>query len=182
MDGTKHGQRSIAKEGDVKVIANNLYAQFQMNKINIQTSENETQAIQTGNNTSANKNTAYQQYQNNMVNTASPQELTLMLYNGLIKFLNIAIEGISETNIEKANNNIIKAENILVEFMSTLDMSYELSNGLMSLYDYMNNRLILANVSKDKAIIEEVRELAEQLRDTWAQAMKMAKQQQVVNK
>ncbi|HYE10829.1 MAG TPA: flagellar export chaperone FliS [Patescibacteria group bacterium] len=129
-----------------------------------------------------NRNAAYQQYQNSMVNTASPQELTLMLYNGLIKFLNLSIQGIEEKEIEKANNSITRAQDIIIEFMSTLDMNYEVSSGLLSLYDYMNNRLIEANIKKDKAIVEEVLGLAEDLRDTWAQAMKLAKQTQAVNK
>lgn len=128
------------------------------------------------------KNNAYQQYQHNAIYTASPQELTLMLYNGLIKFINLSIQAVEEKSIEKANNNIIRAQDILVEFMSSLDMDYEVSKGLMSLYDYMYRRLIDANLYKDKAILEEVLGFAEELRDTWAQAMKLAKQQQVVNK
>lgn len=129
-------------------------------------------------------NNAYQQYQHNMVYTASPQELTLMLYNGLIKFINLSIQAVEEENISKSHNNIVRAQDILVEFMSTLDMKYEVSKGLMALYDYMNRRLIEANLNKDKAILEEVLGFAESLRDTWAQAMKLAKQQQnkVVNK
>ncbi|HYE83649.1 MAG TPA: flagellar export chaperone FliS [Clostridia bacterium] len=120
---------------------------------------------------------AYKQYQQNSVNTASPQELTFMLYNGLIRFLKLAHEGITEKNIEKANNNIIRSQDIIMEFAATLDMQYEVSNGLMALYDYMNRRLIEANLHKDNAIVEEIIGLAEELRDTWAQAMKLAKQQ-----
>lgn len=155
---------------------NNLYNQFQRNRVNVVQVEDETanaagQAIH--------KNNAYQQYQNNMINTASPQELTLMLYNGLIKFLNLAAQGIEEHSIEKANNNIGRAQDILSEFMSTLDFDYEISKSLMSLYDYMNRRLIEANIKKDREIIVEVLDFAEELRDTWAQAMKLAKQQAV---
>ncbi|MFZ5354304.1 MAG: flagellar export chaperone FliS [Bacillota bacterium] len=121
----------------------------------------------------------YQQYQQNTVYTATPQELTLMLYNGLVKFIKLAIQGIEEKNIEKANNNIIRAQDIVTEFMCTLDMQYEISNSLMALYDYMNRRLIEANLKKDKAVAEEVLGFAEELRDTWAQAMKIVKQQAV---
>lgn len=126
-------------------------------------------------------NNAYQQYQRNVVYTASPQDLTLMLYDGLVKFINLSIQGIEEENVQKSNNNILRAQDILVEFMSTLDMDYEVSKGLMALYDYMKRRLAEANITKDKAILEEVLGFAEELRDTWAQAMKLAKQQ-VVNK
>jgi len=122
----------------------------------------------------------YQQYQQNTVNTSTPQELTLMLYNGLVRFLKLAYQGIEEADIEKANNNIIKSQNIILEFMSTLDMQYEISEELFSLYEYMNRRLLEANIKKDKLILEEVSGYAEELRDTWAQAMKLAKQQDAV--
>ena len=103
-----------------------------------------------------------------------------MLYNGLVRFLKLAYQGIEEKNIEKANNNIIKSQNILIEFMSTLDMQYEISEELFLLYEYMNRRLIEANFRKDLTIIEEVTGYAEELRDTWEKAMKLAKQQDAV--
>lgn len=120
-------------------------------------------------------NNAYQKYQQNMVNTATPQELTLMLYNGLVKFLKLSAQAIDEKDIEKANNYIVRAQDIVTEFMCTLDMQYDISKPLMSLYDYMNRRLIEANFRKEKAIVEEILGFAEELRDTWAQAMKLAK-------
>lgn len=163
-------------------IQNDLYNQFQRNKLNIQTVDIETQTSHTNNNAAVNKSNVHQQYQQNMVNTASPQELTLMLYNGLIKFLNLSIQGIEEKNIQKSNSNMIKAQDIINEFMNTLDMNYDISKGLYALYDYMKRRLVDANLTKDKTIVEEVLEFAEDLRDTWTQAMKLAKQQQAANK
>lgn len=157
-------------------VMNGLYQRYQPFRTETNRVENKADANNSVNNTLASNN-AYKQYQQNAVNTASPQELTLMLYNGLIRFLKLANEGIDEANIEKANNYIIRSQDIIVEFMSTLDMQYEVSNGLFALYDYMNSRLIDANIKKDKAIVEEVIGFAEQLRETWAQAMKLAKQQ-----
>lgn len=122
-------------------------------------------------------NNPYQQYQQNTVKTASPQELTMMLYNGLVRFLKMACQGIEEKNIEKANNNIIKSQNIITEFICTLDAQYDVAQGLLSMYEYMNRRLLEANVKKDKEIVAEVLNYAEDLRDTWEQAMKLAKQQ-----
>jgi flagellar protein FliS len=127
--------------------------------------------------TAAPNRNPYQQYQQNTINTSTPQELTLMLYNGLVRFLKLAYQGIEENDIQKANNNLLRAQDIIVEFMCTLDMQYEISHGLMALYEYMNGRLIEANIKKDKSIVEEVLGFAEELRDTWAQAMKLAKQQ-----
>ena len=124
----------------------------------------------------------YKQYQQSVVNTSTPQELTLMLYNGLIKFLKLSAQSIEEKNTEKSNYNIGRAQDILEEFMSTLNMDYDISNNLYSLYDFMYWRLVDANIKKDKTMVEDVIGFAEELRDTWAQAMKLAKGQQVVNK
>lgn len=162
-------------------LQNDLYSQFQRNRVLAQTQTKEVQQNNLITTQPQNNSAAHQQYQNNMVNTASPQELTLMLYNGLIKFLNLSIQGIEEKAIEKANNYILRSQDIIEEFMRTLDMNYEVSNGMFALYDFMNNRLIEANIKKDKAIVEEVRGFAEDLRDTWTQAMKLAKKAQTIN-
>lgn len=122
-------------------------------------------------------NNPYQQYQQNIVKTSSPQELTLMLYNGLVRFLKLACQGIEESNIEKANNFITKSQNIITEFICTLDVQYEVAEGFLSMYEYMNRRLLEANIKKDKEIVTEVIGYAEELRDSWEKAMKLAKQQ-----
>ena len=121
-------------------------------------------------------NNIYNQYKENSALTASPEELTFMLYNGLVKFIMQSQLALEEKKIEKANSLIIKSQNIIREFQSTLDMKYAISQILALLYDYMYRRLIDANIKKDNEIIEEVLGLAKELRDTWAQAMKIAKQ------
>ncbi|NLO39465.1 MAG: flagellar export chaperone FliS [Ruminiclostridium sp.] len=117
----------------------------------------------------------YNQYKENSVYTASPEELTLMLYNGLVKFIMKAQYSISKKDMQAAHDNIIKSQNIIQEFMATLDKNYEVSTGLLLMYDYMNRRLIEANVQKSTEILEEVLGFAKELRDTWEQAMKLAK-------
>lgn len=119
----------------------------------------------------------YNAYQNNSVLTASPQELTLMLYNGAIKFCNMAIKALEEKEIEKAYHYIIRVEDIIQEFQLTLDKKYPISTQFELLYDYMYRRLVEANASKDKEIVIEVRGLFKEFRDTWKEAMKLAKQQ-----
>jgi flagellar protein FliS len=121
----------------------------------------------------ANAQNAYKQ---NSIMTASPEELTLMLYNGLVKFIMIAQKAVEDKDIQKAHENIIRAQDIIMEFQSTLDMQYEVSYGLAMMYDYMSDRLLEANIKKDREILEEVLHFAKDLRDTWAQAMKLAKQ------
>ena len=84
---------------------------------------------------------------------------------------------INDNNIEKASKSIIKAQDIISEFRCTLDMKYDISHQLELLYDYMYRRLLDANIKKDSAIVEEVLGFAKELRDTWEQAMKIARQQ-----
>lgn len=120
----------------------------------------------------------YNQYKQNSIYTSTPEELTLMLYNGLIKFMMMAQCGLEEKDIEKAANSIIRAQDIVLHFRTTLDMNYEVSQGLDALYDYMYRRLVEANIKKEREIIDEMLGMAKELRDTWAQAMKLAKHPQ----
>ncbi|WP_027630251.1 flagellar export chaperone FliS [Ruminiclostridium cellobioparum] len=120
-------------------------------------------------------NNGYDQYKSNSINTATPEELTMMLYNGLVKFLMQAQSAIDAKNIERANNSIIKAQAIIIEFMTTLDMNYEVSQNLELLYDYMYRQLTQANLKKDNVIVGDVLGMAKELRDAWSQAMKLAK-------
>lgn len=120
-------------------------------------------------------NKAVYQYQQSSVFTATPEELTLMLYNGCIKAIRFAEVTVEEKNYEKANYYICKAEAIIRELRNTLDMKYEISENLYNLYTYFLNRLIEANVKKDKNILEEVLHFVEEIRDTWSQAMKQAR-------
>lgn len=126
-------------------------------------------------------NNGYNQYKQNSINTATPEELTLMLYNGLVKFIMQAQTGIEEKNLEKANNSIIRSQDIIREFQVTLNMKYEVAHSLALIYDYMYRRLVEANIKKDRELLEEVLGFAKELRDTWAQAMKLAKQHINVN-
>lgn len=114
-------------------------------------------------------------YQNNKISTATPAELTLMLYEGAIKFCNIAIIGIEEKNISKSNNFIIKTEDIISYLRSTLDSNYPVAAEFEKVYLYINERLILANIRKDTAILEEVLEHLRVMRDTWKEVMNLAK-------
>lgn len=114
-------------------------------------------------------------YQNNKINTATPEELTLMLYEGAIKFCNIAIIAIEEADINKSNNNIIKAEKIIAYLRSTLNLKYEVAKDFDNIYNYIYSRLIQANISKDKEILDEVLVHLREFRDTWKEVMRMNK-------
>ena len=114
----------------------------------------------------------YEQYQRNKVLTATPAEVTLMLYEGAIKFCNIAIMAIENNEMEKAHNNIMKTQRIIEEFRNTLDRQYEVAEDFDRIYVYVLRRLFEANVRKDKEILEEVNGHLRSLRDTWEEVMK----------
>ncbi|QHQ60673.1 flagellar export chaperone FliS [Anaerocolumna sedimenticola] len=114
-------------------------------------------------------------YQNNKISTATPAELTLMLFEGAIKFCNMAISGIDENNISKSNNNIIKAEKIIAYLRSTLDFKYPVAEEFERVYSYIYERLIAANMNKDKTILSEVLEHLRTMRDTWKEVMNHTK-------
>ena len=115
---------------------------------------------------------AYQQYANNKVMTASPAELTLMLYEGAIKFVNIALGAIEEKDVQKAHTNILKAEHIIDYLRQTLDMKYAVAQDFENIYSYLASRLIEANLKKDPEILQEVNEHLRSVRDTWKEVMK----------
>lgn len=123
-------------------------------------------------------NKGYAAYANNKIMTASPAELTLMLYEGAIKFTNIAIDGTVEKNVQKVHDNIMKVEHIIEEFQSTLDHKYPIAKDFDEVYNYLMMRLQEANMKKDKEILEEVLKHLRTMRDTWKEVMKLAHTQQ----
>ena len=114
----------------------------------------------------------YEQYQRNIVFTATPAEVNLMLYEGESKFCNIDIMAIENNEMEKAHNNIMKTQRIIEEFRNTLDRQYEVAEDFDRIYVYVLRRLFEANVRKDKEILEEVNGHLRSLRDTWKEVMK----------
>lgn len=123
---------------------------------------------------------AYAQYANNKIMTASPQELTLMLYDGAIKFCNIAISAIETEDVQKAHTNIVKVERIIDYLRATLDMKYPVAKDFENIYVYLSRRLVEANIHKDKDILDEVNGHLHSVRDTWKEAMVKAKTQGAV--
>ncbi|KOO37182.1 flagellar export chaperone FliS [Priestia koreensis] len=122
-------------------------------------------------------NNPYQAYQQNSVNTASPGELTLMLYNGCLKFIKLGKQAIEQKDIEAKNTNLLKAQKIIQEFMVTLNTDVTISGDMMVMYDYMNRRLMEANMKNDVAILDEVEGYVTEFRDTWKQVIQLNRQQ-----
>lgn len=116
----------------------------------------------------------YAAYANNKIMTATPGELTLMLYEGAIKFCNLAIEAVRKNELEKAHTNIVKVENIIMEFQATLKHEYPVAKDFDQVYSYLMQRLVDANIKKDPEILEEVLGNLRIMRDTWKEVMRTA--------
>jgi flagellar protein FliS len=122
-------------------------------------------------------NTAYHQnksadYLAQKINSARPEELTLMLYEGLVKFIKQGQLFIDNKDVENSHRVITRAQAIIAELSETLDMSFDVSKGLSALYDYIAEKLVDANIKKDKAYLDEALPICEEIRDTWKEAMK----------
>lgn len=118
----------------------------------------------------------YQQYERSKILTASPAELTLMLYEGAIKYANIAIMAIEKGEIEKAHNSIRKVQRIIEEFQATLNHKYPVAKDFDEVYNYLQRRLLEANIKKDKEIMEEVLRHLRTMRDTWKEVMRLSRE------
>ena len=116
----------------------------------------------------------YTTYNQSKVLTASPAELTLMLYEGAIKFCNMAVMAIEKNDLGEANTNIKKAQRVIEEFRATLDFKYPVAKDFDNVYVYIYERLLQANLKKDPEILEEVLEHLRGMRDTWKEVMKKA--------
>lgn len=116
--------------------------------------------------------TAYaQQYNKNKIMTATPAELTLFLYEGAIKFCNLALVGLEQNDLVKVHTNIKKVEDIIVEFQSTLNRKYPVAEDFNKIYNYIYDLLVEANVKKDKDVLEKALAELRGMRDTWKEIM-----------
>ena len=118
---------------------------------------------------------AAEAYKRQQVLTATPEALTLMLYNGALRFMTEGREAIERKDYEEANISLQKAQNIITEFRVTLNMDYEIAHQLLPLYNYVYDRLVEANMQSDLAKLDEAKTIITELRDAWAQAMKKAR-------
>ncbi len=125
---------------------------------------------------------AAEAYKRQQVLTATPEALTLMLYNGCLKFINEGMEALEQKDYETTNTSLQKAQNIISEFRVTLNMDYEISHQLFPLYNYVYDRLVEGNLKSDPKQLEEARNIITELRDAWVLAMKKARQEKGLGK
>jgi flagellar secretion chaperone FliS len=123
------------------------------------------------------RSTPYQSYREVAARTATPGQLVLMLYEGMIRFLERAMDGFALEDPaeyhETISNNVIRAQSILDELNRNLDMAAggELSVRLRGLYDYLNDRLMESNLRKQQSGIEETIRRITVLRDAWKEML-----------
>lgn len=118
---------------------------------------------------------AYQAYANSKIMTATPEQLTMMLYDGAIKFTNIAIEAVEKQDYAKANTYIQKTERIIEEFRATLNFKYPVAQEFENVYKMLSEKLLYANLKKDIDVLNECLKHLRVMRDTWEEVMKLAK-------
>ena len=118
---------------------------------------------------------AAEAYRQQRILNAPPEHLTLMLYNGCLKFIDDGRAFLEQKNYEEANNSLQKAQKIISEFRLTLNFDYEISHQLLPLYNYVYDRLVEGNIKTDLAQIDEAKGIITELRDAWFQAMKTAR-------
>ena len=108
-------------------------------------------------------------YQDNSVTTQSKGRLIVLLYDGAIKFMKLAIQELQEGNNQAKGHYIVKAQDIINELNAVLDMDAggEIAENLRKLYVFMNKRLSEANIKRDPQMIREVIGLMEELNNSW---------------
>lgn len=121
-------------------------------------------------------------YKTQQVMTASPEELTLMLYNGAIRFTTESIQALEQKDYEKSHYANLRAQQIVQEFMATLDMNIELSQNWFKLYEYIEHCLIQGNLKKDSSMLAEAKNMLQEFRDTWYQVIKQVRSQRPMAK
>ncbi|HPW51155.1 MAG TPA: flagellar export chaperone FliS [Spirochaetota bacterium] len=116
-------------------------------------------------------NNPYNQYKQTQISTASQGHLIVMLYDGMIKFLNIAIENMNPKSYDVVNTNILKTQDIISELMVSLNTEEggQIAQNLLSLYVYFKKRLLEANIQKKAEILQEVLKMITELRSSWAE-------------
>ena len=118
---------------------------------------------------------AAEAYRQNRILNAPPEHLTLMLYNGCIKFIEDGRDALEKKDYEEANTLLQKAQRIISEFRLTLNFDYEIAHQLLPLYNYIYDRLVEGNIQSDLAKIDEAKGIVVELRDAWVEAMKKAR-------
>ncbi|MCL2221165.1 MAG: flagellar export chaperone FliS [Oscillospiraceae bacterium] len=116
-------------------------------------------------------------YKKQDVLTAGPVDLIVMLYDALKKNIVLGKRGILKHDVTLAHKHLVKAQMIVTELINSLDMSYEISNELMSLYDFALTSLVHANTKKDAEPLDAVIDMVDNIREAWKEISSMSRGQ-----
>ena len=116
-------------------------------------------------------NNPYQQYQQNAILTAPAEKQVLMLYDGTLRFLQKALDCLGKKDFSGTHEALVRVQDIIIYLRNILDKKYELAHSLESIYNYLEERLVIANLKKDGQIIKEVFDLCAQLQQAWQEAI-----------
>ena len=127
-----------------------------------------------------NQQQAFQAYSKARVQTANPEKLILLLYQGGIKHLTLAEQSLERGEVRDAHDHLVRAQDIVAELAMALDVNRggEVARGLQQLYEYMVYRLVRANVDKDVTSVVDVRGMLEDLLAAWHRAIEGSSPQQ----
>ncbi len=119
------------------------------------------------------------QYQANQINTASPEQILIMLYDGAIRFTRQAIKGVETERPDERRHGISKAMAIITEFSNSLDHSIggKIAEDLDALYDFMIRELTQANIHSDVEKLIVIERLLVDLRETWGEAVEISRKE-----
>lgn len=121
----------------------------------------------------------YDLYKKQDLETSNNQELVGKLFNEASLSLKKAMKAIDLNKYDAANDCIKKSQVIVNTLNNSLDMQFEISTDMRRLYTYMLKRMLEANMTKDKAVLEEISGMLSGLRDTWAEAIRRSKKMQM---
>ncbi len=120
----------------------------------------------------------YSQYRQTQVQTASAEQLVLMLYDGAIRFSLKAGDCIARKDMTEANNALIRVQEIIDELMIGVNpQAGQIAEQLTLMYDYLQRRATEANLKKDPAVVQELLRFFREMRSTWAEAIALARHQ-----
>lgn len=119
---------------------------------------------------------ALNKYKENSITSATPEELTMMLYNGSLKFMNIGKDAIEKNDFQRKNDALLRAQQIVTELQASLNMDYEISEEMDALYRFINEKLMEANINKSTKEIDEAMEIMMGMRDAWREVIKQIRQ------
>ena len=116
-------------------------------------------------------------YRKQDVLTAGPVDLIVMLYDALKKNIVLGKRGITKNDVPGAHKHLVKAQMIISELINSLDMSYEISEELLGLYEFALKTVADANIKKDAQSLDPIIEMVDDISEAWREVSGMTRGQ-----